>query len=844
MKGMCNMTRCKWSASWGKRNIFGLAKKSRRPGEAWRRRLFVEALESREVPSAGVLPNPNETVDTSLSAAQLASMLVGPGVAVSNATFTGGTAAKGSFTFNDPTVVGFGQGIVLSSGSAADVVGPNVSDFTSTDFGLPGDPNLDALSGFTTYDAAVLEFDFTPIANQVTFQYTFASDEYPEWVNTSFNDVFAFYVNGTNYATVRQVAGDPNSPFVPVAVNNINNGNALYPDYAPMRPDLFRANYYDPNGPSAIDLEQDGLTSVLTFQAPVTPGVSNHMKLAIADASDGIYDSAVFIQAGSLVSNENPVADLSLTPQSGAAPLIATAIVEGKDPNGLTITYSIDWGDGATSSGPLNLPSNESEKTTLVNHTYNAPGDYVVTLTVSNGSLSGVSKEDIHVTGVGAAPIITANPINQSVLEGDPFTFTATASGLPVPSVQWQVSSDSGLTFADIQGATNTTYTATATLADNGNLFQAVFTNSAGAATTSAAALAVTPVDVTPPAPLTVALAQDTGTSNVDKVTRNGTLNVGGIETGALVEYSADNGATWKTNFTAVEGPNVVLVRQTDAAGNVSGVTSFGFTLDTVAPPAPGVKLTQDTGASATDKITKVGALTLSGVESGAAVQYSTNNGAAWTGAFSAKEGANNIKVRQTDAAGNLSTITAFSFALDTTAPVLHPAFNTTAPILVNAKGVKVSVNATDASGIASQSAGAVITSTPGLKYVACSATDIAGNSASMNVSYVVGYAVVNVTPKSGATFKKSTGSIPVSFRLADANGVISDQTALSLLPSITITLDGLTPVGVTYNAKTNLFSASLKTSTVSPGDYNITIRVTLSGTDVAKAVIPIHLRA
>ena len=62
------------------------------------------------------------------------------------------------------------------------------------------------------------------------------------------------------------------------------------------------------------------------------PGVTNHMKLAIADASDGIYDSAVFIQAGSLVSNENPTADLGLDPDSGAAPLARDRDRRGRGP--------------------------------------------------------------------------------------------------------------------------------------------------------------------------------------------------------------------------------------------------------------------------------------------------------------------------------------------------------------------------------------------------------------------------------------------------------------------------------------------------------------------------------
>lgn len=482
-------------ALWGwfvfSRNLRKFASRQQRPRRGKvldrRRRIGFEQLEDRTVPSAVIgAINPNETVDTSLTPLQLAQALVGTGVSVSNVQFTGGTASTGSFNFKDPSVIGFSQGILLSSGSAADVVGPNLADWTSTDFGLPGDPDLDALSTYPTHDAAVLEFDFVPTANQVTFQYAFASDEYPEWVNTVFNDVFAFLVNGTNYATVRQVAGDPSSPFVPVAVNNINNGNALYPDFVPARPDLFRMNYFDPAGPSALDLELDGITSVLTFQAPVNPGVVNHMKLAIADASDGIYDSAVFIQAGSLISNENPVADLSVEPESGPAPLTITAVVEGEDPNGLPLTYSIDWGDGSNpSTGEL------PNETALVDHTFAVAGDYVVTLTVSNGTLVGTSTEDVHVTGATAQPVITLQPKSQNVVAGQEFTFKAAATGSPAPTVLWQVSTDGGYTFQDIPGATSSTYSGTASLEDSGNLYQAVFTNENGSATTNAAMLSV-----------------------------------------------------------------------------------------------------------------------------------------------------------------------------------------------------------------------------------------------------------------------------------------------------------------------------------------------------------------
>ncbi|WP_256250216.1 beta strand repeat-containing protein, partial [Burkholderia ubonensis] len=164
-----------------------------------------------------------------------------------------------------------------------------------------------------------------------------------------------------------------------------------------------------------------------------------------------------------------------------------------------------------------------------------------------------------------------------------------------------------------------------------------------------------------------VALTTDSGSSAVDHVTNVATLNVTGVESGATVQYSVDNGAHWSTSFSAVEGVNNVQVRQTDIAGNTSSATSFSFTLDTSAA-APGVALTTDSGSNASDHITNVGTLNLTGVESGATVQYSVDNGAHWSTSFGALEGVNNVQVRQIDVAGNTSAATSFSFTLDTSA--------------------------------------------------------------------------------------------------------------------------------------------------------------------------------
>jgi large repetitive protein len=170
---------------------------------------------------------------------------------------------------------------------------------------------------------------------------------------------------------------------------------------------------------------------------------------------------------------------------------------------------------------------------------------------------------------------------------------------------------------------------------------------------------------IAPAAPI-VSLVNDSGIPT-DHVTNNGRLNVSGVENGANVLYSTNGGATWTGTFLAAEGINNVLVRQVDVAGNISLTQSFSFTLDTIVESV-GVSLAQDTGRSATDKLTRIGDLVLANVEPGALVEYSTN-GTNWVSTFTAVEGLNSVYVRQTDVAGNVSTPTLFTFTLDTTSP-------------------------------------------------------------------------------------------------------------------------------------------------------------------------------
>jgi putative cell wall-binding protein len=217
-----------------------------------------------------------------LDARQLASNLVGEDVQVFGATLTGGAAGAGVFTGGQGPL-GVEQGVVLSTGLIADVVGPNDLTDTSGFLGAPGAADLTALAGGETFDATILEFEFVaaPDATRVAFEYLFGSEEYPEFVDQGFNDVFAFYVNDQNCAVVGGQA---------VSVDTVN---------AQRNAESFRANDPDGSGTSPIDVELDGLTVPLRCEAPITPGAANRLRLAIADTGDEIYDSAVFIRAAS-----------------------------------------------------------------------------------------------------------------------------------------------------------------------------------------------------------------------------------------------------------------------------------------------------------------------------------------------------------------------------------------------------------------------------------------------------------------------------------------------------------------------------------------------------------------
>lgn len=241
------------------------------------------------------LPGQAQLITSNGNASNLVqNVLLGPGITVTNVQFTGHPNMLGSFTYGggNPNL-GFASGVMLSTGNIADGMGANTAANVGVDYNQPGDPNLDNAVGTATEDAAVLEFDFVPQSANVAFRYVFASEEYPEFVGSQYNDVFGFFITGPGFPPMGQNIAIIPGTATPVAINNVNQ--------------LSYVNYYRDNTGGA-STQFDGFTSVLTTNnITVTPCSTYHIKIAIGDVGDGFYDSAVFLEASSFKSASNDI---------------------------------------------------------------------------------------------------------------------------------------------------------------------------------------------------------------------------------------------------------------------------------------------------------------------------------------------------------------------------------------------------------------------------------------------------------------------------------------------------------------------------------------------------------
>jgi PKD repeat protein len=282
-----------------------------------------------------------------------------PSIIVSNVTTTGSDQTIAFFDAGG-TDLGLDAGIVFCNGDVMSINGA-ADGFTSASTGTGVDADIDLMSSMSgspgSQDAIVIEFDFTVlVSDTLNFNYVFGSEEYPEFVNSSFNDAFGFFISGpgtvgpfsNNAFNISTIPGSTTE----VAINSVNDGsNSQY--------------YVDNSGGQHIIY--DGITTSLPASFEAVESETYHVKMVIADRGDSAFDSGIFLSFNSLGQ------DSLLIPPAEFSVVVNDNILEVVNESKYARTYSWDFGDGQT--------SNERNPGAVM---YSAPGDYTVTLTTQN----------------------------------------------------------------------------------------------------------------------------------------------------------------------------------------------------------------------------------------------------------------------------------------------------------------------------------------------------------------------------------------------------------------------------------------------------------------------------
>jgi uncharacterized protein YjdB len=437
----------------------------------------------------------------------------------------------GSFSCGSAANLGMESGFILTTGVVGNAKGPNISSSTSMDISLPGSSLLSSLTGGGDgYDASVVSFDIVSNTNTITFQYVFASEEYNEYVNAGFNDVFGFFITGPGITGSQNIAVLPNTT-TPVNIDNINTG--------------LNSQYYRDNETQQVadpirfaNIEYDGLTVVLTATATVVPGSTYTITLAIEDVGDGIYDSGVFIKGGSITSGAPTItcpANKTVDALPGACSAVFTGIDPTVSPQGTAYNYTLS---GATTG---------SGNGTASGQTFNS-GNTLVTYKITDAPSISCSFTVTVNTNVVPSVSISANPGN-TICAGTNVTFTATpTNGGATPSYQWKLNGNN-------VGTNSNTYSNNALA--NGDVVTVVMTSSLACASPTTATSTGITMTVNP---------------NVSVGTVSGTSP---LCIGQTATYTSNgtSGGSWSSSNTSVATVNSTTGVVTAVAAGTTNIT-------------------------------------------------------------------------------------------------------------------------------------------------------------------------------------------------------------------------------------------------------------------------------
>ena len=411
-------------------------------------------------------------VQPNLTADEMVEILVGNGVETSNAVLNCPQDASGSFD-GTASNIGVDEGIILGSGPINLAVGPNDSPGEGEDNLGPGDPDLDELIiPFTSQNACILEFDFVPLSSTLTFNYVFASEEYPEYVCSQFNDVFAFFIDGAGFPAPINLAIIPGTS-LPVAINSVNPGVVGTSGTAANCTSLDHADLYVDNF-GGLSVQYDGFTTTLTATTNVIPCDTYHLKIAIADAGDGALDSGVFLQANTFSTD---FVELDVTTVSTTVENAETAIEDcidilltftANDTASADINFDFNLGGTATAAldydipiTNVTIPAGEISSTVLLETVEDGMGEGLESVIINFEFFAGceafAQSDTIWIDD--ATPLTVSDDVTINL--GESVDLTASGgNGI----YEWN-GGESTATI-NVSPTENTTYTATSSIGD------------------------------------------------------------------------------------------------------------------------------------------------------------------------------------------------------------------------------------------------------------------------------------------------------------------------------------------------------------------------------------------
>ncbi len=353
------------------------------------------------------------TISPTHPAAVLAAKLAGAGISISSPVLTCAGVANGTFV-SVATPITIDSGIVLTTGRAINTAGLETF-LASTNNAAPGDPDLVTLAGTGTFDACTLEFDFVPQGDTVSFNYQFGSEEYVNSTCGQYNDAFAFFISGPGITGLQNMALVPGTN-IPVTVNSINSGVPGPPGWpgfcnianctamGPGSP--FTAYYINNTGGTQVTYR--GYTRKLRAFHQVTPCSTYHLKMSVADAANGLYDSGVFIEAGSLSTNSyrfrkndsigHTIAGIPNSLVRGCAP--ATITVLNSRATGAPQKVYFSYGGSAVKGPDYTAPDSAT-----IN-----PGDTSVVISITGNPVTPA-------TGIRTITIFLSSPFSCGIID-------------------------------------------------------------------------------------------------------------------------------------------------------------------------------------------------------------------------------------------------------------------------------------------------------------------------------------------------------------------------------------------------------------------------------------------